>query len=83
MCKHEVGKDTGGYRLHVCEVTRQLVRSCYRSLVETIFVPFVPIPQQSSYNPVLIAALLSPSLYPYACTNGSHWVGMPGLGNIL
>ncbi len=24
MCKQEVGKDTGGDRLHACEVTRQL-----------------------------------------------------------
>ncbi len=30
MCKQEVGKDTGGDRLHVCEVTRQLARSCYK-----------------------------------------------------
>ncbi len=29
MCKQEVGKDTAGDRLHACEVTRQLVRSCY------------------------------------------------------
>ncbi len=31
MCKQEVGKDTGGDRLHACEVTRQLVCSCYNA----------------------------------------------------
>ncbi len=29
MGKQEVGRNTGGDRLHACEVTRQLVRSCY------------------------------------------------------
>ncbi len=43
MCKQEVGKDTGGDRLHACEVTRQLVRSCYKVSINSrdrLFEPF-------------------------------------------